>query len=339
MQSALPPVSSRQLPEFRESLSKWASDLMHRRKPSGLACDLSRAHAAATCEPVDDRSLYLDLANLRGLSAGTQNLGGYVVGTETTEVVQAFFPVSAITQAGATFETHQSNLAVPRQTTTETASWLAETDTVTESTVLLGQATATPKGASVLLTYTRQLNVQSDVGAFVQSNGLKALGAAVDRAALVGSGIAGEPLGLLNMLGTSPVTFSASATWANALSFVYNCETANVATGDISFIAAPNVKQKWMALQKFTGSSTGLWDTDSTIAGRPARVTTNMTAGTIVAGGFNQVRVILFGSATITLDPYSQKRSEKWECTLTQLADVIVPFPGAFCVSSGNAAQ
>ncbi len=338
---SMPPLNERQLPAFKESLSKWASDIKHRRKPSGLACELSKAHELATSEPVDDRSIYIDLGNLRrGLSAGTQNLGGYLVGVETTEVVQAFFPVSAITQAGATFETHQGNLAVPRQVTTETASWLAETDTVTESTVLLGQATATPKRASVLLTYTRQLNVQSDVGAFVQSNGLKALGAAVDRACLTGSGIAGEPLGLVNMSGTSVVTFSASATWANALSFVFNCETANVATEDISFIAAPNVKQKWMNIQQFTSSSDAIWESDgATIAGRPARTTTNIGNGQIVAGGFNQIRVILFGPATITLDPYSQKRSEKWECTLTQLADVIVPFPGAFTVSSGNAAQ
>src|SRR5436309_1356735 len=203
----VPPLTERQLPTFRESLGKWATDVVQRRKPSGLARDLSKAYEA-TSDTLDDRSLYVDLANLRGLSAGTQNLGGYVVGIETTEVVQAFFPVSAIAQAGAIFETHQSNLAVPRQVTTETASFLAETDTVTESTVLLGQATATPKRASVLLTYTRQLNVQSDVGDFVQSNGLKALGAAVDRAALVGTGIMGEPLGLLNMSGTSVVTFS-----------------------------------------------------------------------------------------------------------------------------------
>jgi HK97 family phage major capsid protein len=190
---------------------------MGRRKPSGLACDLSQAHAAATSEPLDDRSLYLDLANLRGLSAGTQNLGGYLVPTERAEIVQAFFPVSAVTQAGAVFETQSGNLAVPRQVTTETASWLAETDTVTESTVLLGQATAMPKRASVLLTYTRQLNVQSDVGQFVQENGLRALGTAVDKACLTGSGIVGEPLGILNMSGVSTVTFSASATWANAL--------------------------------------------------------------------------------------------------------------------------
>ena len=94
-----------------------------------------------------------------------------------------------------------------------------------------------------------------------------------------------------------------------------------------------------MNVQKFSGSSTALWDVDSTIAGRPARVTTNISNGAIVCGGFSQVRVILFGPAQVTVDPYSQKKSEKIEVTLTQLADVIVPFPGAFCVSSGNAAQ
>src|SRR5260370_8779185 len=144
-----------------------------------------------------------------------------------------------------------------------------------------------PKRASVLLSYTRQLNVQSDVGAFVQSNGLKALGAAVDKACLTGSGIVGEPLGLLNMSGTSTVTFSASATWANALSFVFNCESANVATGDISFIAAPNVKQKWMNIQHFSVSSDAIWKSDGlTIPVHPPRATPNITNAAIVAGGF-----------------------------------------------------
>src|SRR2546423_3227015 len=44
--------------------------------------------------------------------------------------------------------------------------------------------------------------------------------------------------------------FPYTTLFRSALSFVYNCETANVATGDISFIAAPNVKQKWMNIQQ-----------------------------------------------------------------------------------------
>ena len=274
----MPPLNERQLPTFRESLGKWASDIFHKRKPSGLAFDLSRAHQISTSEPIDDRSLYVDLANFRGLSAGTFNLGGAVVGTDVDEISQAFFPVSAITQAGAVFEMHQSNLAVPRQVTTETASWLAEADQCTESSITLGQAVATPKRASVLLTYTRQLNVQSDVGAFVQSNGLKALGAAVDRACLSWEWHSrGARWPVKYGIRRFDCHVQRNRTLANMATYVFNCESANVATEDISFIGAPNVKQKLQTVQEFSGSSTALWDRDSRILGRPAMTTTNIT--------------------------------------------------------------
>jgi len=56
--------------------------------------------------------------------------------------------------------------------------------------------------------------------------------------------------GLLNMPGTSQVTFSTSATWANMLSYVANSEAANVQTSDISFIGAVNVKQELMSISR-----------------------------------------------------------------------------------------
>ena len=120
----IPPVNERQLGAFRDSINEWVSDVINRRKPSGLAYDHSRAYESIS-EMIPENRLYVDLANLRGLSAGTQNLGGYLVGTDVDEIVQAFFPVSRITQAGATFEYRQNNLAVPRQVTTETASLAA----------------------------------------------------------------------------------------------------------------------------------------------------------------------------------------------------------------------
>jgi HK97 family phage major capsid protein len=337
-----PPVSNRQLRPYRDGLTEWARAIAKgERPPHNLATEHSKAHEMLQgVDSLAANQLYVDPANLRGLSAGTQNLGGYLVGVEEAEVVQAYYPVSALAAAGATFETRQGNLAVPTQVTRQTASWLAETDQVTEATVQLGQATGTPHRLSLFMKYTRQLDKQSDVGRFIQSNGMASLGAGIDRGGLVGSGIFGEPTGILGMSGTSVVTFSASATWANALSFVFNVETANVPTDRISFIGAPNVKQKWMNIQQFSGSSDAIWESDGqTIAGRPARVTTNMSNGAIVCGDFSEVRVILFGPLMVTVDPFSSKKSEQIEIILTQNCDVIVPFPGAFCVSSGNAAQ
>src|SRR5260370_7469781 len=89
----IPPVNERQLVAFRKSLGEWASDIQHRRKPSGLALDLSRAHEAATNEPLDDRSIYCDLGNLRGLSAGTQNLARFFLPTPTAHAFHQPFPL------------------------------------------------------------------------------------------------------------------------------------------------------------------------------------------------------------------------------------------------------
>ena len=114
MSSLIPPVSDRQLPAFRESISKWASDVSRNHKPSGLAYDYSRSYELIS-ETIPDNHLFIDLGNLRGLSAGTQNLGGYVVGLQEAEIAQAFYPVSALAAAGATFEFCEGNLVCRRK--------------------------------------------------------------------------------------------------------------------------------------------------------------------------------------------------------------------------------
>jgi hypothetical protein len=111
----LPPVSERQLPEFRTSLDKWVIDTIQGRKSSGLAKELSAAHEAATSAPLDDRSIYVDLrSNLRGLSASVQNLGGYLIGTEISEIAYALRPFSALIAAGVQTDQRQGNLSLRR---------------------------------------------------------------------------------------------------------------------------------------------------------------------------------------------------------------------------------
>src|SRR2546423_10466768 len=94
-----PPVSNRQLRPYRDGLTEWGNAIAGgQRPPHNLATDHSKAHEMLLgVDSLAENRLYVDLANLRGLSTGTQNLGGYVVGVEEAEVVAAFFPVSAIT--------------------------------------------------------------------------------------------------------------------------------------------------------------------------------------------------------------------------------------------------
>jgi HK97 family phage major capsid protein len=327
------------LPAFKESANKLLRDIIARRKPSGLAYDYSRAHEAVE-GAIPAEGFYLDLANLRqerGLQAGVANLGGNLVGTDVDEISQSFRAFSAVAAAGMTVETRQYNLAVPREVTRPTAQWLAELESIADSTQVLGQATAEPKRVGVSLSYTKELFGDTAEN-FCLETGLKSIAEAVDRAALIGSGLA-EPHGIYNMAGVGTVTFSAAANFANMLSMVGSVSSQNTVDSNIRFIGHPLVRQKLMGVQKFSGSSTTLWDLDESICGKGAFVTTNIGSTSLCAGDFSTLRLVLFGAATVIADPFISKRSQKIELVINQRADLICPFPAAFCINSGSVTQ
>jgi HK97 family phage major capsid protein len=341
-------LSARELRDYGASLHRSILDLAGRKKASGVAGDVSRA-IAATSDQLSDRELYVQLdglrtsreLNTRGLSAGTQNLGGYLVGTAMSDVEQVLRPASVLIQAGARVVQLQGNMALRREMTAATAQWLAETDTVTEQTETFGQATLTPHRCSAFLTLTRQLQIQVDPDAsdLLVESMRKSIGVGIDKVALVGTGVTGEPSGIFNTTGVQTVTFSAAATWANALSFISKVAGQNATDANITFISHPSVREKWMNVQRFSGSSTSLWSDDDTIAGKPALVTTNCGATQICCGDFSMTLIGLWGAARVTVDPYNQALSEKIRLFVTQLADVAVAYPAAFCINSGSAVQ
>jgi HK97 family phage major capsid protein len=165
------------------------------------------------------------LQAIRALSTDTYNAGGAFVAEPPSTVSEMLRPISAITKAGAQIITGlRGNVRIPRQITDVTYSWLPEiAGTVTESDGTHGGLTLSPHRLSGATNITSQADVQTDgvLRALVMNSLARGVGVGVDLAALAGSGNYGEPLGLFNYSsGVSTVTFSAAATWANALSFV-----------------------------------------------------------------------------------------------------------------------
>jgi len=308
---------------------------------SGLAQDLSRGEEAIFGGPsASERSLLVDLANTRGLNATTQNLGGYLVGAELSDIQKSLRPFSSLLAAGAQTDQRQGNLAVPKEVTAPVAQFLHESDTCTESTQFFGPATATPHRASMLLKRTFQIDRQKpDLGDFIIDSARRGFGVAIDKYGLQGSGIAGEPTGIFNTSGVQTVTFSASATWANALSFVSKSAQQNATDENLRFIAAPQVREKWANIQRWSGASTALWSDDDTVAGKHSFVTTNCPSTSIVCGDFSLCWLVFWGPAEFTVDPYTSKRTETLEISATQLADIIFTYPAAFTINSGSATQ
>jgi len=139
-QRVMLPIPDRQIKQFRSSFGEWIRDMAAGKKhSSGLAQDLSRGEEAIFGGPsASERSLLVDLANTRGLNATTQNLGGYLVGAELSDIQKSLRPFSSLLAAGAQTDQRQGNLAVPKEVTAPVAQFLHESDTCTESTQFFG---------------------------------------------------------------------------------------------------------------------------------------------------------------------------------------------------------
>src|SRR5438045_303399 len=96
------PLSQRDIRDYGASLYRSILDLANRKKPSGIAREISKA-IELTSDALPDDELYVQLEGLRttrelnrGLSAGTQNLGGYLIGTELSAVEETLRPASVL---------------------------------------------------------------------------------------------------------------------------------------------------------------------------------------------------------------------------------------------------
>jgi len=205
---------------FHKSLAEYICNSSSRRGPEGalreVDAHLQKANPNFSRAQFDVLVPLQCLFSQRNLAAETGSTGGYLVPTEIlSPVEQILRPVSVLLRAGARVITLGSNAVIPRQTASNSFSWLAQTDTVTLTDQTLGQITLTPKRLSGGAVYTRQLAAQSTL---LQEEQFDSLGrdamSAFEKAALQGTGNV-QPLGIFNAPVTNTVTFSSTATLAN----------------------------------------------------------------------------------------------------------------------------
>ena len=287
------------------------------------------------------------LLQSRALAAGTFAGGGAFIGTDTSaEVVKVLRARSVCLDLGArVISGLTGNYVLGKEVTATSFQWLHEAQEVTPSDQTFAAITLTPHRLAGMTSFTKDLAVTSapDLAGFVIDSLGRGLGAALDHAGVVGSGVLGEPLGIYSTPGVNSVTFSTSAGWSDALSFVDQIADANGDDSAIAFAANPNVREKWMNVARFgAGTSAALWNDDGTIAGRPARVSTNVPSGGIIAGDFSNLVFGFFGPdnpVMLTVDPYAQKRAGIVEVLATIYGDIALTLPQTFVVNSGSAIQ
>jgi HK97 family phage major capsid protein len=295
--------------------------------PTGLAAELSREYAIRDKADSPHLRVPLDLIlESRALTTNVFSAAGSFVGAQVGAVDPLPRSASVCLRAGAQLITGQTgNLSIPRQTGAETISFVHETDTITATDSSLGALNLTPHRMSGAATISQQLAVQT--GGIAAQTVIESLGLgvahAIDRGALVGIGAAGDVLGLHFASGVNTKTFGGAATQA-IITDMESTVAGNNANEDFTaWVAHPNVRERWRNIQRFSGVSKTLWDSDSnTVLGRPAFITTAAPATGALVGDFSRLVIAFFGeSVEVIVDPYSQSLAGRISFVINALAD------------------
>lgn len=302
----------------------------------GLEAEVLQETARAAGKAYDPQRVTIPFsAFTRDLSTATPGAGGYLAGTETGEAVDTLRPWSVVARAGVTvLERLRGDQSIPRTTGNVTVHWLdSETAEPTASQPALGSISMTPKTASAFTPFSRNFGVQANGETFVRRELLRTAGIAVDVASLNGSGVAGQPLGLLNHTGYHAQT-GTSLAFTGVLAMKKNVAESNAADADIAYIATPAIRELLEGREKVADTAQFIWATDS-VADRPAYVSTIVPTATMVAGVWSELVVGFWSGIEVELNPFDPDgfKAGTIQARVMVTMDTAVLHPAAFSVA------
>jgi HK97 family phage major capsid protein len=290
-----------------------------------LAEDFSAAVGHHFSRPA--RGLWIPFAGLmRDLTVGTPADGGYLVSPRHTgELGEALRPFSALVGRGAQVVAGlaDGNMILPTISEGAGVTWINEGGSPSESDPQFEQVVVTPRSlhASVICSRRLVMNQSSRAGLEAALFGelARAIWSEVDRVALAGSGVAPEPLGILNDAGVPVVAAGpagAEPTW-ELLTEMERVFGANYASlNPPSWVTNSAVRKKLRNTPRATDLDF-CWPDDNRMLGYDAAVTEHspgdLTKGTgtdlsaLALGDFSSVVIGVWGPAAIDvlLDPYT----------------------------------
>ena len=330
------------------SLLKVVRSLANREPLDGLEKEASEAEARRLGR--DPSGVFVPAEVFGGIQrrniqrVGTSADGGYLVGEEVdyANMLELLRNQSHIMALGArTITGLRGDISIPRVISGSTAYWLSETGQITASKAQFGQLKATPRRLGASIPYSKQLLVQSGlaVESFVREDIMAAFGLELDRVAINGAG-GSEPLGVLNLASgdrATGVTFGAAPTWAKAVSFETNVETANalgLPGSRYAYLTTPGVKGAWKTTAKIAGQASWLWENGDIVNGYDARGTNQVPSNKMIFGDFSQVMFFEWTGIDLTVDPYTLADQNQVKVTMQKHVDCLIRQGKAFSVSS-----
>jgi HK97 family phage major capsid protein len=279
------------------------------------------------------RTLFTNVYAAAGAFVGTDLLAGSLI--ELLRNKLAVVKLGARTLSGLV-----GNVAIPLQSGGATATWLAENATISESVQTVGQLALTPHRLGASTSYTYQLLAQSsvDVENFVREDLMRVLALAKDLAAIAGTGVSGQPLGILNTsnLSTS-VTFANAQTmlYTDALIFENNVAINNADMGKLGYLTTPTVRKNAKSIAEISAAnSIPVWKNDM-VNGFGAFATNQVpTATSVLFGNWDDLILADWAGSQVIVDPYSLSLQGQVRVVMQQLCDNGIRHSKSFAVST-----
>ncbi len=209
-------------------------------------------------------------ARVKAQAAGVDIAGGFLVPNQALGgIIELLRNNLAVTTLGATMlmDLVGAPVEIPKQTTASTAFWTEENSPISESQIQFGQLQMNPKGLAALVKMSnRSIRLSNPaLENLVRTDITEQIALALDLAALRGTGVAGQPLGVVNQPGIVTVDFdvdgagaSSNPSYERAYDMEGVLEDANALKGKLGFVMSPAVKRTFGKLRTGTGAATEL---------------------------------------------------------------------------------
>lgn len=319
-----------------------------------LEFEVSRAISEILGRPPRGMGLFVPTAlrpQASGLDTKTGSAGNYLVEVQVPDLIDALRSQMRLVQLGAQLVPGlRFAIQFPVESSTTAASWVGENSAtdVSQTDPTFAYCSASPHTLQATTSYSKQLLQQTagNIGleAWLRRDLTKSHAQAFDEAAIRGTGVEEELVGLLNNSGVNVVEIATNGgvpTYSTVCDLEASVANSNAPDG-IAWLSTPDIRKKLRQTFINGTGSEPVWDADS-IFGRPATVSTavpsTLSKGTsvgslsaIIAGVFSELLLLEFGVIEILVDPYALKKRGMIEVTSFSLCDVALPRPSAYAV-------
>ncbi|MDX5374904.1 MAG: phage major capsid protein [Gammaproteobacteria bacterium] len=301
------------------------------------------------------RGFFVPPQVLRTMKVGTDPFGGYAVptGNVADTMLDLLRPVSAPGRLGVTMVDGNAqmrmplahadvptmagqNFQIPRLDADPSTYFLDEDEAVTDDlNMSMGALRVDPHTVASALPVTRRLLRQSvpATDTLLAASVVKACANSIDEAFLVGTGVDGQPVGVLNTTGVT--TTATTLTHANVAAMLKRLQESNIDPLNVRFLSNGAGRESLATTEKVANTGVFLLSDgpgEGTVENRAYVSSEHVPASQLVAGDWSHAMLTLWGAPDIYIDGNTLAARDGVVIRVFQDHDVTVLRPSAFQV-------